>query len=178
MGPTLFQGPPVVCFHSFCMPMCGFGGVGQAPIGKHNPSAHLLSFHGGWGGGGAPCCTHWGKGCTGGAGGWCLPRGGTMGAMVPHHTTKEVGGAVGCPLCHLAHPKHFWCFAPCTPPTPHAAWGCTAHPQRGWVGGMWHHSPPTGCVGVGGAWGGISLPPHTLFGTPLQKVRNSELFPY
>ena len=153
-------------------------GWGKHPLASTIPVLTCYLFMGG-GVGGVPPAAHTGaRAAQGGQGGGAYLGGAPW---VPWcHTTppKKWGGAVGCPLCHLAHPKHFWCFPPCIPPTPHAAWGCTAHPQRGWVGGMWHHSPPTGCVGVGGAWGAISLAPHTLFGTPLQKVRNSELFPY
>ena len=150
MGSTLFQGPPVVCFHSFCTPMCGFGGVGQAHTSGHNPKCPLVAFYRGLGLGVHPWLMvpahgrhHNGGGQVGGAYHGVAP-------WLPWcHTTppKKCGGQLGAPCATCGwqpflavsppahHPHHRLPGAAQNTPQG-AGWGAcgtTAPPQGAWV---------------------------------------------
>ena len=157
MGSTLFQGPPVVCFHSFCTPMCGFGGVGQAHTSGHNPKCPLVAFYRGLGLGVHPWCLPM-VGTTMEGGRWVVP---TMGwhhgchGATPRHQ-RSVGGSWG-PLVPPVGGNPFWLFPPLH--TTHTT-GCLAlhrTPHKGLGGGHVAPQPPHRVCGCWGCMGGHRL---------------------
>ena len=157
--------------------MFGFGGGGASPPRQahpHVPSCCLLQ---GATVGGAPCCTHWGKGCMGGGRGVVPTQGGHHGChgATPHHQTS-VGG-IWCPLVPPMAHKPFLLLTPLHTTHTTGCLGLHSTPHKGLGGGHVAPQPPHRVCGCWGCMGGHLLGPTHIVRHPFTNCSEFRTVP-